>query len=254
MTLQSRCTCSRPTRPSVGDVTRVDEYRARLRTLETAQWQEFLTAHSGLPGPRGNIELGKAVAEEADARTVDALLATDDEYLVFCGVVGLGRLLADSGAGADGDRLGARLREHAADTRWRVCEAVAMALQRPATPTHRGWWRSSPTGRRRPRASCSGPGSPASASLGCCGLPRWRGPPSTPASASRHPWPRGRPTSAGCRRCAPCGRRSATAGAWRWPQTRRRGCRASWPVDLPRPGRRLGHVRQPGRGAARPLL
>lgn len=119
-----------PTRPSVGDVSRVDDYRARLRTLETAQWQEFLTAHSGLPGPRGNIELGRAVAEEADARTVDALLATDDEYLVFCGVVGLGRLLADSGAGADGDRLCARLREHAADTRWRVREAVAMALQR----------------------------------------------------------------------------------------------------------------------------
>ena len=108
----------------------MDEYRARLRTLETAHWQEFLTAHSGLPGPRGNIELGKAVAEEADARTVDDLLTTDDEYLVFCGVVGLGRLLADSGADADAHALRARLREHATDTRWRVREAVAMALQR----------------------------------------------------------------------------------------------------------------------------
>jgi hypothetical protein len=116
--------------PSVGGVTRVDEYRARLRTLETAHWQEFLAAHSGLPGPRANIELGKAVAEEADARTVDALLATDDEYLVFCGVIGLGRRLADSGAGDDGDRLAARLREHATDTRWRVREAVAIGLQR----------------------------------------------------------------------------------------------------------------------------
>ena len=108
----------------------MDEYRTRLRALDTEHWQEFLTAHSGLPGPRGNIELGTAVAEEADARTVDALLATDDEYLVFCGVVGLGRLLADSGTGADGDTLRARLREHATDTRWRVREAVAMALQR----------------------------------------------------------------------------------------------------------------------------
>ena len=70
------------------------------------------------------------MAEEADARTVDTLLATDDEYLVFCGVVGLGRLLADSGAGAEADALCARLREHATDTRWRVREAVAMALQR----------------------------------------------------------------------------------------------------------------------------
>lgn len=66
------------------------------------------------------------MAEEADCACLDALIATDDEYLVFCGVVGLGRLLAQE-AGGD---LEQRLRAFAADDRWRVREAVAMALQR----------------------------------------------------------------------------------------------------------------------------
>jgi hypothetical protein len=108
-------------------VSRVEEYRAQLRAREATDWPGFLTAHSGLPGPRGNIELGRAVGEEADAATLDALLATDDEYLVFCGVIGLGRLLAEGGR----DPVARdRLRVHASDVRWRVREAVAMALQR----------------------------------------------------------------------------------------------------------------------------
>lgn len=107
-------------------MTAVEEYRASLRTLPTSQWPAYLTEHSGLPGPRGNIELAQAVADEGDAPTFDALIATGDEYLVFCGVVGLGRLLAE-GAGAGTER---RLRTHATDERWRVREAVAMALQR----------------------------------------------------------------------------------------------------------------------------
>jgi hypothetical protein len=66
------------------------------------------------------------VAEESGLARCDAFIATDDEYLVFCGVVGLGRLLAE-GAGRDVEH---RLRVHATDERWRVREAVAMALQR----------------------------------------------------------------------------------------------------------------------------
>jgi hypothetical protein len=107
-------------------VTRIDDYRAELRSLPVSDWVGHLTAHSSLPGPRGNIELAKAVAEEADPAILDALIATDDEYLVFCGVVGLGRLLA---LGA-GEGTVQRLRVHATDARWRVREATAMALQR----------------------------------------------------------------------------------------------------------------------------
>jgi hypothetical protein len=75
-------------------VRRVDHYRAELRTLTTSEWVPYLKEHSGLPGPRANVELAQAVADEADSACLDALIATDDEYLVFCGVVGLGRLLA----------------------------------------------------------------------------------------------------------------------------------------------------------------
>jgi hypothetical protein len=111
---------------------KVDTYRERLRELE--DWEPFLLAESGLPGPRGNIELGRAVAEEGDAALFRCYLAYDaqraptnspEEFLAFCGVLGLGRLLAEGDRGV----LGA-LRQHASDPRWRTREAVAMALQR----------------------------------------------------------------------------------------------------------------------------
>lgn len=100
------------------------QYRLELRALNAMAWPAYLGEHSGLPGPRGNIELAQAVADEGDSDCFDRLIATDDEYLVFCGVVGLGRLLAEGAPVED------RLREHACDARWRVREAVAMALQR----------------------------------------------------------------------------------------------------------------------------
>lgn len=107
-------------------VRRTDQYRAELRVLDAAGWPDYLAERSGLPGPRGNIELAQAVADEGEPAQFDAFIAADDEYLVFCGVIGLGRRLAEH-AGADIER---RLREHATDPRWRVREAVAMALQR----------------------------------------------------------------------------------------------------------------------------
>lgn len=99
-------------------------YRAELNTLAITEWPDYLLARSGLPGPRANIELARAVADEGDREIFDRLLATGEEYLVFCGVLGLGRLLAE------GIDLVDRLRTYATDQRWRVREAVAMALQR----------------------------------------------------------------------------------------------------------------------------
>jgi hypothetical protein len=107
-------------------MTSVADSRMRLRLVDRHDWAAYLTAHSGLPGPRGNIELAQAVADEGDRALFDALIASDDEYLTFCGVLGLGAVLA---TGDDGS-VQARLRDHAADPRWRVREAVAMALQR----------------------------------------------------------------------------------------------------------------------------
>jgi hypothetical protein len=111
---------------------KIDAYRARLRTLKN--WDEFLLTESGLPGPRANLELVQAVADEGDVRLFTRYAAiTPDEastnsrdvFLAVCGVVGLGRLLAEG----DANQL-STLRRLASDPRWRVREGVAMALQR----------------------------------------------------------------------------------------------------------------------------
>lgn len=111
---------------------RVEEYRDRLRGL--AEWEPYLLRECGLPGPRGNLELAQAVAEEGSRELFERYAQLDAEqapvnspreFLAFCGVVGLGRLLAEGERG----RL-SELRRHASDPRWRLREGVAMALQR----------------------------------------------------------------------------------------------------------------------------
>jgi hypothetical protein len=111
---------------------KVQQYRERLRSL--TDWDSFLLENSGLPGPRGNIELALAVAEEGDERLFLRLVSygpeqaptgTAEEFLAFCGTVGLGTLLARGD-----DRFLKILRQQACDPRWRIREGVAMALQR----------------------------------------------------------------------------------------------------------------------------
>jgi hypothetical protein len=113
-------------------MSKVEEYRRTLRELD--DWEPFLLKESGLPGPRGNIELGRAVAEEGDEELFQRYLSFDaesapanspQEFLAFCGVLGLGRLVSEGRA----ELLGT-LRQWASDPRWRSREAVAMALQR----------------------------------------------------------------------------------------------------------------------------
>lgn len=113
-------------------MSKADDYRDALRRLDS--WDEYLLKESGLPGPRGNLELAQVVAEEGDRNLFERYLTyTPDEaptnspyeFLAFCGVVGLGRLLAE------GDRRQLEtLRTHSTDPRWRIREGVAMALQR----------------------------------------------------------------------------------------------------------------------------
>jgi hypothetical protein len=111
---------------------KVDRYRGIITSLE--DWEPYLLEESRLPGPRANIELAQAVADEGDERLFDRLLAhepeiaptnTPQEFLAFCGVLGLGTMLAEGRM----DVL-PRLRDLASDPRWRIREAVAMALQR----------------------------------------------------------------------------------------------------------------------------
>lgn len=104
---------------------KVGDHRVALRQLD--DWLPYLDEHSGLPGPRGNLELVAACGEEADLDRAGRLVATGDEFATVCGIVAYGRYL---GAGDDGPV--ALLHRYAADDRWRVREGVAMALQRAA--------------------------------------------------------------------------------------------------------------------------
>lgn len=109
-----------------------DAYRHALGGL--SDWDAYLRQESRLPGPRANLELAQVVADEGDRALFERYLAFDadrapantpQEFLAFCGVLGLGRLCAE------GQReMLPLLRQSASDPRWRIREAVAMALQR----------------------------------------------------------------------------------------------------------------------------
>jgi hypothetical protein len=112
-------------------MTKVERYIDILQALD--DWEPFLLAESGLPGPRGNLELARAVALEGEPALFERYLAfgpdrapvnAPGEFLAFCGVLGQGRLLAEGQMEAL-----AVLRTHASDPRWRIREAVAQALQ-----------------------------------------------------------------------------------------------------------------------------
>jgi hypothetical protein len=158
--------------PSVADdlmkethMSSIDTYHAALCDLPAADWEPYLLAHSNLPGPRGNLELAQAVADqgmEAQFRGWASLgpdVAPENTpacFLAFCGVVGLGAVMARSACRGEAfrhelavatdipseaelfvtaDHAGnasplQALRTLASDPRWRIREAVAMALQR----------------------------------------------------------------------------------------------------------------------------
>lgn len=109
-----------------------DAYREKLKTIQN--WEPYLLQESGLPGPRGNLELAQVVADAGKRELFEHFLTytpevapvnDPHEFLAFCGVVGLGRLLAE------GDKkVLDQLRPYASDPRWRIREGVAMALQR----------------------------------------------------------------------------------------------------------------------------
>lgn len=101
------------------------EYADALRALPPGQIAAYLTANSGLPGPRSNLTLLDAAGDVLPRALALAFIEEPDEYLASCGTVALGQLLLE------GDRsMIARLTGLAADDRWRVRESVAIAAQR----------------------------------------------------------------------------------------------------------------------------
>jgi hypothetical protein len=113
-------------------MSKADHYREALKTC--SDWDTYLMQESGLPGPRGNLELAHVVADVATVAQIDHWLTFDatrapvnspEEFLAFCGVVGLGRLIVEGRI-----ERWPLLRHYASDPRWRTREGVAMALQR----------------------------------------------------------------------------------------------------------------------------
>jgi hypothetical protein len=111
---------------------KTETYRQKLKNLR--DWEPYLLQESGLPGPRGNLELAQAVADEGNRDLFEhfrtftpdvAPVNSPQEFLAFCGVLGLGKLLAEGET-----EILNLLRPYASDPRWRTREAVAMALQR----------------------------------------------------------------------------------------------------------------------------
>jgi len=113
-------------------VSKVEYYRQILRALD--DWDSFLLKESDLPGPRANLELLQAVADEGSEAQFRRWLTlgpdrapvnSPEQFLAVCGAVGLGRLLAEGH-----HEVLPILRSFASDPRWRMREGVAMALQR----------------------------------------------------------------------------------------------------------------------------
>ena len=108
-------------------MSKINAYRQSLQELE--DWIPFLCKESGLPGPRGNLELAYAVAEEGTKEQFEQLLTfqaeenTPEVFLLFCGLVGLGKLTVKE------PELFSKLCQYASDSRWRIREAVATGLQ-----------------------------------------------------------------------------------------------------------------------------
>jgi hypothetical protein len=102
-------------------------YRQILQAMN--DWIPFLKKNSGLPGPRGNLELAHAVAETGTRKqfeyflTFEAKENTPEVFVIFCGVVGVGKLALQH------PELFECVRTYASDPRWRIREAVATGLQ-----------------------------------------------------------------------------------------------------------------------------
>lgn len=109
-------------------------YEIELLNISPKKWDAFLMEHSNLPGPRVNMELARAFAHVGTLMDFKKYIGMDPrqapentpgEFLVFCGVLGLGEYLSkyhDNG-------LLLRLKERATDSRRLIREAVVMALQ-----------------------------------------------------------------------------------------------------------------------------
>ena len=94
---------------------------------------EFLAAHSGLPGPRGNLELLDRFANQATFEQVRACLAilqddtanSPEEFVGMCGVLGYAVLHQN-----DLPLVFFHLEHYMSHSSWRIRETTAIAIQK----------------------------------------------------------------------------------------------------------------------------
>lgn len=112
-------------------MSQMEDYNNDLISL--SEWQPYLMLHSGLPGPRANLTLLYTVVKLGNKEHFQSFLNfqqgdtsgdSPNDFILMCGVVGLGKLLAQG----EVENL-VHLKQYAADSRWRIRESVAMALQ-----------------------------------------------------------------------------------------------------------------------------
>ncbi len=60
---------------------RADQYSSELGRL--SDWDAYLKAHSGLPGPRANLELVEVVGDEAEPDMLWRLSESSGEFLAL---------------------------------------------------------------------------------------------------------------------------------------------------------------------------
>jgi hypothetical protein len=110
---------------------KTDIYRDQL--AEASDQITFLADNSNLPGPRGNLELLAAFTEVGNEEDFLSCIRYDEnkaptntpgEFIATCGAAGLGKLIANGKT-----EYFPLLKDLAQDSRWRVREGVAFALQ-----------------------------------------------------------------------------------------------------------------------------
>ena len=116
-----------------------------LKTGMAENLMKYLTSNSNLPGPRGNLELADVFADLvrdyarkeheklwslclqlSQFSLIEAPGNNPKEFLVFCGIRGVGALGTSH---RFFQKAMSRLKDLASDSRWRTREGVAMAIQ-----------------------------------------------------------------------------------------------------------------------------
>lgn len=112
-------------------MSKVEEHKKHL--LSNSDQELYLRENSCLPGPRSNLELLYAFIEVSEIAFTKHLLQkpfsilpenNPEEFVQCCAVASLGKHILNGN-----DEFIFRLKEFACDSRWRIRESAAMALQ-----------------------------------------------------------------------------------------------------------------------------